>query len=201
MNRVTWIAFGVVFTVFSSLAGLVIIPDWQYRDLAAYQNELDEVYPVRPSGFVAQGRGVYIDLGCVYCHSQQVRPEGYGADIDRGWGMRRTVARDYIYDSPPLMGSMRTGPDLSNIGARQPSKEWHYLHLYNPQITSQGSVMPEYPFLFDVVKNPEREPFGGIRLPDQWASEPTWIVPRPRAEQLVEYLKSLDRGFDLPEAQ
>ena len=32
MNRVTLIAIGVLFTVFASMAGLVIIPDWQYRD-------------------------------------------------------------------------------------------------------------------------------------------------------------------------
>ena len=115
--------------------------------------------------------------------------------------MRRTVARDYIYDSPPLLGTMRTGPDLANIGARQPSRDWHMLHLYNPQITSSGSIMPEYPFLFTVVKDGERLPNTAVKLPEDRTGETAWIIPNDRAEQLVEYLKSLDHGYDLPEAE
>ncbi len=200
MNRVTLLAAGILATVMISLAGLVLIPNWQYRELAQHTDESGQEWPVRPAGNVALGREVYIDLGCMYCHSQQVRPEGFGADIDRGWGMRRTVARDYLHDAPPLMGTMRTGPDLSNIGARQPSQEWHYLHLYKPHITSPGSIMPEYPFLFETLKNPDRPPNAAVQLPDEWAEEPTWIVPKDRAVQLVEYLLSLDRGYPLPEA-
>ena len=30
---------------------------------------------------------------------------------------RRTVARDYIFDNPPLLGSSRIGPDLANVGS------------------------------------------------------------------------------------
>ena len=35
---------------------------------------------------------------------------------------------------------MRTGPDLLNIGARQPSVDWHLLHLYNPRAVVEGSI-------------------------------------------------------------
>jgi cytochrome c oxidase cbb3-type subunit 2 len=52
-----------------------------------------------------------------------VRSSAFGADIARNWGQRRSVARDYIFDRPHLMGTMRTGPDLANIGARQPTRE------------------------------------------------------------------------------
>jgi cytochrome c oxidase cbb3-type subunit 2 len=95
---------------------------------------------------------------------------------------------------------MRTGPDLANIGARQPSREWHYLHLYNPHITSPGSIMPEFPFLFEVLENPQRIPNRAVRLPEKWADEPTWILPKDRAIRLVEYLLSLDRNYPVPEA-
>jgi len=44
---------------------------------------------------------------------------------------------------------MRTGPDLRNIGARQPSPDWHYLHLFDPQITSPGSIMAPFGFLYE----------------------------------------------------
>jgi cytochrome c oxidase cbb3-type subunit 2 len=87
---------------------------------------------------------------------------------------------------------MRTGPDLVNIGARQSGKDWHYLHLYEPQITSKGSVMPPFPFLF--AKNVKGE---AVRLPNSQDS----IVPNDRALALVEYLRSLDHTYELPEAQ
>ncbi len=201
MNRATLLALGVMLTVFASLLGLVLFPDWQYRDLAAYKDDTGEAWPPAPFGDAAAGRAVYIDLGCLYCHSQQVRPEGYGADIARGWGVRRTVARDYIHDSPPLLGTMRTGPDLANIGARQPSRDWHLLHLYNPAITSPGSTMPRYPFLFTVILNAARVPPDALRLPDEWSAEPAWIVPTRRGAQLTAYLMSLNHSYELPEAK
>jgi cytochrome c oxidase cbb3-type subunit 2 len=201
MNRATLIALGVLVTVFSSLLGLVVLPNWQFRELAAYKDDSQELWPPAPFGNAVTGRAVYIDLGCIYCHSQQVRPEGFGADIARGWGMRRTVARDYIYDRPPLLGTMRTGPDLANIGARQPSRDWHLLHLFDPAITSKGSTMPRYPFLFTVIRDPERVPPAAIRLPPGWSAEPAGIVPKLRAEQLVGYLRSLNHDYELPEAK
>src|SRR5690606_4176604 len=64
-----------------------------------------------------RGRQVYIANGCLYCHSQQPRDPGFSdADMKRGWG-RAAVPGDYAYDQPQLMGTMRTGPDLFNIGA------------------------------------------------------------------------------------
>lgn len=73
---------------------------------------------------------VYQHNGCMYCHTQQVRSEKFGdwwdangehktgADIKRSYGLRRTVSRDYIYDNPTMLGTMRTGPDLANIGVQ-----------------------------------------------------------------------------------
>jgi cytochrome c oxidase cbb3-type subunit 2 len=129
-------------------------------------------------------------MGCVYCHSQQVRPEGFGADIDRGWGQRRSVPRDYVLQDPPYLGTMRTGPDLANIGVRQPTDQWHYLHLYDPQITSPGSVMPPFKFLYETTE-----------LPESYASEPTWIIPSKDAMNLVAYLKSLQQLHNLEDVQ
>jgi len=135
MNRVMVISAGVLGTVFASLIGLVLVPDWQLKKLGPKEiTDVDgsvTVYPASLDEFrQAPGKQVYQSMGCIYCHSQQVRPEGLGADIDRGWGSRRSVPRDYLLQSPPLLGTMRTGPDLANIGVRQPSERWHYLHLY-----------------------------------------------------------------------
>lgn len=197
------LALGVFATIIASMAGLVLLPEKQLRSTPPVRDEdRDITLPVAYYGNIEEGRRVYMDLGCIYCHTQQVRPEGFGADIERGWGVRRSVARDYIYDDPPLMGTMRTGPDLMNIGARQPSAQWHYLHLYRPTITSPGSIMPPHPFLFEVRRSPEGLPEDAVRLPDPVAgNRPAWIVPTSRARQLVAYLLSMDHNYEVPEAR
>ena len=87
----------------------------------------------------AEGRKVYVSEGCVYCHSQQPRDAKQAPDAKRGWG-RVSVAGDYYYDSPHLLGTMRTGPDLFNIAARQPSKDWQLGHLYQQNKNMASSV-------------------------------------------------------------
>jgi hypothetical protein len=37
-----------------------------------------------------------------------------GPDIARGWGLRGSVAEDYLYDNPVQLGSLRAGPDLAD---------------------------------------------------------------------------------------
>lgn len=202
MHRTLLVALGVLLTVGLSLTGYVLVPNWQFQELKPIQaKDGSRQYPEPLFGDAAHGKLVYIDQGCLYCHTQQVRMKGYGADIRRNWGTRRTVARDYILENPVLLGTMRTGPDLANIGARQPSDNWHLLHLYNPQITSPGSVMPIYPFLFKTVKRGATAPDNAIKLPGTWGEgEITHIVPTKRAEELVAYLKSMNKSFPLPEA-
>ncbi len=202
MNRTFLVILGAFLTIAFSLSGLVLIPNWQFQEHKPVVNPRDgSQYPAPYYGLALQGRDVYVDQGCAYCHTQQVRPKGYGGDIRRNWGNRRTVARDYMYEYPILLGTMRTGPDLANIGARQPARDWHYLHLYNPQITSAGSVMPRYQYLFRTVKAGELVPAGAIPLPAAFQAEGTHIVPTARGEQLVEYLRAQNRTFPLPEAK
>jgi cytochrome c oxidase cbb3-type subunit 2 len=148
------------------------------------------------------GRDVYINQGCIYCHSQQVRMKGYGADIRRGWGTRRSVPRDYLFDRPHQLGTMRTGPDLASIGARQPSRDWHALHLYDPQITSPGSVMPRFEYLFEEIKRGVTPPGEAVKIPAGYQNgEVAYILPNRRGRALIEYLKRLNQSFPLPEAQ
>ena len=65
-----------------------------------------------------------------------------GPDIERGWGKRRSVAEDYLFDSPVMLGSRRVGPDLANVGIRQPDANWHLLHLYDPRLEVTGPPCP-----------------------------------------------------------
>jgi cytochrome c oxidase cbb3-type subunit II len=87
-------ALGVLATVMASAFGLVVMPNWQFRGLSTVEDDRGIKHPTAPFGQAFQGRQVYADLGCIYCHSQQVRAADFGADIQRGWGTRRRVARD-----------------------------------------------------------------------------------------------------------
>jgi cytochrome c oxidase cbb3-type subunit 2 len=201
MSKTFLLALGILLTIVASVSGLVLIPNWQFRELQPLKTRDGREYPVTLFGDAAKGREVYIDQGCIYCHSQQVRMKGYGADLRRGWGTRRSVARDYLFQLPHQLGTMRTGPDLANIGARQPSDEWHYLHLYRPVITSPGSIMPEYDYLFDVIPVAGRVPARAIKVPAKFSTpQAAYIVPRERGLRLVAYLKSLNQWYPLPEA-
>jgi cytochrome c oxidase cbb3-type subunit 2 len=202
MQRGPLIFLGVFATFLFGWLGLVFYPQYQLNALTSETPEgSTEAYPRPLDGLAAQGLKTYISEGCVYCHSQQVRAENFGTDLARGWGDRRSLPRDYIYENPVLLGTMRTGPDLANIGARQADETWHYLHLYNPQITSPGSIMPPYRYLFEDRKITGEPSISALKLKDEWAPpEGREVIPTDRAKALVAYLKAQNRNQPLEEA-
>jgi cytochrome c oxidase cbb3-type subunit 2 len=133
----------------------------------------------------AEGRGVYVANGCSYCHTQQVRPLAQ----DKVFG-RPSTAGDFAYQTPELLGSERTGPDLTNIGVRQPSAVWQYIHLYNPRAVVPESIMPSFDWLFAVV---DKAPDGtsAVPLPKAYAPAHGVVVPTHQAQALIAYLASL----------
>ena len=143
-----------------------------------------------------RGREVYIREGCLYCHSQQPRdPSQTPADMARGWG-RPSVPADYVYDRPPLLGTMRTGPDLFNIGVSQPSQDWHLLHLYQPRAVVPGSIMPAFPYLFRKGSGKKGEVV--VNVPDKFKRPNAGTIVATRdALDLVEYLKGLDHSYPI----
>jgi cytochrome c oxidase cbb3-type subunit II len=208
MNRAPLIFLGVFFALAFSWTGIVLVNQISFGDLKPVYDESEgKAFPQQTAGLAARGKLVYQDLGCVYCHTQQVRRPGYGADIERGWGERQSVARDYIRESRVLLGTMRTGPDLRNMGARQVGaggRDWHYAHFYDPQITSKGSVMPPFRFLFEtraIIGEPSPKAIQRL-LPAAYQPAPGYeIVPTERAESLVEYMLSLKDVYAYPETK
>ncbi len=95
-----------------------------------------------------QGRAIYVREGCWYCHTQQTRT--LLADTKRsGWrGVDSPVSTpdEFVYDSPHLFGTKRTGPDLSRVGGKY-DEQWHRTHFRNPRDLVQGSIMPPFPWL------------------------------------------------------
>lgn len=180
------IAASAIILLFATLM-IVIMPSMQTQTRSHPSSGLKPY-----SEAALRGRAVYISLGCVYCHSQQPRDPAQAPDGIRGWG-RPSVPGDYAYDNPHLLGTMRTGPDLLNIGARQPSLDWHLSHLYNPRAVVPGSTMPAYPFLFEAAT--EKLP-GEAELKLPPAFDPGQrMIAKQDALDLVEYLRALDRTY------
>lgn len=83
-----------------------------------------------------------------------------------------------------------------NIGVRQPSIDWHLGHLYQPRAYVPDSIMPSYPYLFE-VKDKAEEDEVIVRLPPKFAPPGKVVVARPEAVDLVKYLQSLDRSYPI----
>lgn len=131
----------------------------------------------------------------------EIRVRPIGPEIERGWGHRGTVAQDYLQDSPVFLGSQRLGPDLANIGARNPDANWHLEHLYDPASKVPGSTMPPYRFLFEKRKIDRQPSPDGLKLTGALAPETGFeIVPTEKARALVAYLQSLQSDAPLFEA-
>jgi cytochrome c oxidase cbb3-type subunit 2 len=148
------------------------------------------------------GRMSYINNGCVACHSQQVR----NVDMDKMWGKRPNMAADYAgskrisfwINSATLMGTERTGPDLTNIGVRQPSKDWHLLHLFNPRAVEKNSIMAAYPWLF-TIKDKADSGEVVVNVPVEYLDGKSGVViAKKEALNLVAYLQSL-KQVELPD--
>jgi cytochrome c oxidase cbb3-type subunit 2 len=185
------LASGAMVALGIATAALVVMPYIEVHDI----QPPPQLKPYTSAQL--RGREVYIANGCVYCHSQQPRDRNLGPDALRGWG-RASVPADYIYDRPHLLGSMRTGPDLFNIGARQPSKDWHLGHLYQPRAYVRGSIMPSYPYLFTVKdeKDAAAEGEQPLALPPGYAPLlGQVVVPTPAALDLVKYLQGMDHTY------
>ena len=132
----------VKLTLFATVAILIggmvqIIPSLMVDD---YIPIISSVKPYTP--LELEGRDIYIREGCVGCHSQMVRP--FRSEVER-YG-EYAKAGEFVYDHPFLWGSKRTGPDLLRVGGKY-SDNWHLNHFYDPQSTSEGSIMPSYKWL------------------------------------------------------
>ncbi len=80
MNHGPLIFLGVLVTFVMSWWGLIFAPQVQ---IGSQQNAAltEGVYPKPRAGVAEQGHHVYVANGCVQCHSQQVRQDGYTFDL------------------------------------------------------------------------------------------------------------------------
>lgn len=185
-----WLLFSVIFFGYIALSWIAGIGPAIW-----VQNHARALPGAEPMTEIERrGLQVYVAEGCIACHTQQVRP----LKMDAVWG-RPSAPADYAHVkpldlwrpyAPAVLGSERTGPDLTSIGTRQPSETWQYLHLYNPRAVSPDSIMPAHPWLFEVVATPAADAVV-VPLPPSHAPRSGTVVATARAKALVAYLLSL----------
>jgi cytochrome c oxidase cbb3-type subunit II len=186
MNRIVPIFVGALAILAFATLLLVVVPGAEIRE----QTPAPGLADYTPQQLA--GRAQYINQGCVYCHSQQPRAASQTlADLSHGWGPGAKAA-DYAYDRPHQLGTMRTGPDLLNVGARLPSRDWHLTHLYQPRAIFNWSIMPAYPYLF-VRKKAAAPGDVVVKLPPSSQPSGEVVVATQEALDLVAYLQSLNR--------
>ncbi|HUA38477.1 MAG TPA: cbb3-type cytochrome c oxidase subunit II [Candidatus Sulfopaludibacter sp.] len=124
-----------------------------------------------------------------------------GPDIARGWGRRHSVAEDFLYDDPVQLGSLRIGPDLADVGTRQPDANWQLVHLYAPQSVVKDSAMPPFRYLFRVGKTGSAPSPEALVFPKGYGPPAGYeVVPKPQAQALAAYLMSLHAEVPLHDA-
>lgn len=171
---------------------------------AIYNQENNAPLPgfVPMSEDILAGKKSFISNGCVACHTQQVR----NVEMDKIWGSRPGIAADYAgiqrtdfwRNTATLMGTERTGPDLTNIGLRQPGLVWNLLHLYQPRAVVDKSIMPAYPWLFEIKNQAEKNDVEIIVPAAFRKGIQGKIIATPEALNLVAYLQSL-KQIELPD--
>jgi cytochrome c oxidase cbb3-type subunit II len=122
-------------TIFASVLFISVLLPW-----ITISEKPSEIFRTR-TAIEEEGRKLYVANGCTYCHTQFIRT------IDWGLGAER-IARsgDYVAEQPHLLGSERTGPDLSQEGGEHPD-DWHLAHYVNPRFVRPESVMPAFEYL------------------------------------------------------
>ena len=204
MNNIFKFSFGIFSTLAVAWFAFVVGARKQFGDLSPTSSVLNEdgsipkdsdLYPIAFSGAAQQGAEEYLSLGCATCHTQQVRLVEAGFDVERGWGKRPSVARDYILQNEVNIGNTRVGPDLANLGLREYSDEWLHQHLFEPQSLIEKSICPPNPFLYDIK---DSNVSGALQIISE-DNRTRFVKPGIKANRIVAYLQELRQDYELPE--
>ena len=203
MHRLPTLLSGIFLVFLTSWYGMVAYPVLGLGRLTPVADaDTGGTLPAVYGGQAVAGQRVYATEGCISCHSQQVRQTSVtSTDIERGWGVRPSVARDYLRDSTAFLGSRRLGQDLSNVGIRLSDAKWHYKHLYHPSSVCEGSLMPSFSNLFVTRRIQGQRSDEALDLTGADAPKEGYeVVPTTDAKNLVAYLLALRHDYPLPEA-
>lgn len=100
---------------------------------------------------IQEGEHLYAVEGCWYCHTDQTRTliQDVVLNGSASYPAPPSSANEYIYQYTTFPGTKRNGPDLSRVGIKRPSRDWHRGHFWSPKTASAGSIMPAFRHFFD----------------------------------------------------
>lgn len=122
------------------------------------------------------GEHIYAIEGCWYCHTDQTRTlvQDVVLNGSEAYPAPPSSANEYIYQKISFPGTKRNGPDISRVGVKRPSRDWHQSHFWSPKTASKGSIMPAFQHFFDY------DPRGGpVRVTQ---------IPNYKFEAVFQYL-------------
>jgi cytochrome c oxidase cbb3-type subunit 2/cytochrome c oxidase cbb3-type subunit I/II len=94
------------------------------------------------------GRDLFAANGCYVCHSGYSRPQDVREALYFLYPKVSQPGDFYGSDqSPNLLGTERTGPDLSQESGWHPD-DWQFAHFYDPRYMDPRSLMPDMKALF-----------------------------------------------------
>src|SRR5437667_7359350 len=95
-----------------------------------------------------KGRNLFASNGCYVCHSGYSRPQDVRAAL---YFLYPKVSQPGDFfgsdQSPNILGTERTGPDLSQESGWHPD-DWQRAHFYDPRFVDPMSLMPDMKSLF-----------------------------------------------------
>ncbi len=97
------------------------------------------------------GEHIYAIEGCWYCHTDQTRTliQDTVLNGSDSYPAPPSSANEYIYQKITFAGTRRIGPDISRVGVKKPSRDWHKAHFWAPKTASAGTIMPSFQHFFD----------------------------------------------------
>src|SRR5256885_12902618 len=100
------------------------------------------------SSVAVKGRNLFAQNGCYVCHSGYTRPQDVRQSL---YFLYPKVSQPGDFwgsdQSPNLLGTERTGPDLSQESGWHPD-DWQRAHFYDPRFVDPLSLMPQMKSLF-----------------------------------------------------
>lgn len=100
---------------------------------------------------ITLGERIYASEGCWYCHTDQTRTliQDTVLNGSDSFPAPPSSPNEYIYENISFLGTRRIGPDISRVGIKKPSRDWHKGHFFSPKTASPGSIMPAFQHFFD----------------------------------------------------
>jgi cytochrome c oxidase cbb3-type subunit II len=152
--------------------GVIYVKNPQEYKIGRYRQGMEEGWHYDPQGLpvatVAQlkspslgfmsrqeliqlGEHLFTVEGCWYCHTDQTRTlvQDVVLNGSESYPAPPSSPNEYIYQKVTFMGTRRIGPDLSRVGVKKPSRDWHKGHFWFPKTASPGTIMPAFRHFFD----------------------------------------------------